>query len=120
MKIKTISRHEQWFKFPDDPEKGEILIREVLESDVSEIAFASVLKSGRGQESLEVEYCREYLARHIADWRNVSDEDGSPLPCNYANKMLLIGQPKMAGIIDEFVGKVTKEGAKRREDAGKN
>jgi hypothetical protein len=120
VQLKQISRHEQWFELPNDPDSGRILIRETLEAEARETVIASSLRAQFGTNSAEVEYLREHTVRHIAGWENVQDESGNPAQCTYENKILLLQDPDILNFVVASIDTVQAEGAKRREDAEKN
>lgn len=138
MQVKPIAREEKWFPIPNDPDGGEILIREVSESDMMGYTI-STLSFGSGDEAT-VGFLKKFYAGHIAGWRKLTGEDGEALPVTYANKLLLMEQPvtldakqakelgfKSKGaktnlmvMLEKWINEVKGEGQKKRELAEKN
>ena len=91
---------ERWFPVPDDPDKGEVLIRHLKRGELMDISFETTEQETRyrlnDEQNLEPEMTSRSDTRAsqiaifraaVQDWKNFYDEDGNALTCDGENKI---------------------------------
>jgi hypothetical protein len=111
--------HSKRTEIPNDNDGGYLVIRELPKIKTAN-AYAAVMRSAGSGDSLEAELLKESLSQHIESWGNIFDENGKELPCNFANKIALLNDDELFGLVMNAVGEVEKEAEAKRGEAEKN
>jgi len=120
MRVKAIDRHEKWFDIPNDPDKGRLLFREFRPIDYLELNSLVEKQSADGVFSPETIRLGEAILRHIVAWENILTEQGEPLLCTHANKLLLLHETELFIVLIALLNDFYAEARQIREDAQKN
>jgi len=110
---------ERWFKIPQDPDNGEILIVHLRPGEVQEILTANMTQEfiyEQGDERPRMIQRQnpgsnrdKQILSAVRNWKNFYDEDGKKMKCDEANVIKAI--QKIDGFV-EFVSECREKLAK--------
>ena len=128
MKINTKNLNPPiWFNFPNTD--ASVCLRICAGDDLDEINSKTIRKEIEYKDGNRYEYriVDEKLRNElfwdfcIVDWKNINDENDSPVPCTRENKVLFIGKmPKFTSFVADCLERVGQIIMEQRELEEKN
>ena len=125
---------DKWFPLPNDPDKGEILVRHLKQGEVNDIEdrvsrLETVVRrdpDGVAREEMRVVYPKGedrylYFCAALRDWKNFFGLDGKPLECTDANKIMMArDDQELVKFVGECRAALAEEAEREQEAARKN
>lgn len=122
---------QRWFEFPDDPDKGAVLIEHIEDPEMREIfddtTESEVYYPAGSDEPRTIVRAnmprrrKAILARTVKNWRNMYDADGKAM--EFSEENLLLFARKTEGFneaVEAFRQKLRDDVIKARKAAEKN
>ncbi len=125
---------ERWFPIPNDPDKGELCIKQLLPGERAEIFDVAIKQTARYEKkdsgSYEPFFIQETdkkkdreltLIKTVVGWKNMFDAEGKPLEFNRDN--LLRASNEIVGFnecVTEFRNQLNEDIEKEKKEQEKN